>query len=648
MKKRYATLAAAMMAVCGITAAESVNLPKVVILGKEYYYYEIKKGDSVYGIAKQFDWDPAQLMHLNPNTIATMEKGAKLYYPTTTNQNELTHAESRELDKMVYEPISHLVKKGETVYSIAHMYNIPLEAIYASHPSARYGVKIGEIIEIKQSAENIGGEGRYLYYNVRQGDTLYSISKEFGTSVESLLELNPGLSEKSMKIGSTVRINVNNNEEKVHTETVSEQRLAAVDNYKVQKNDTWTSISRKTGVDIDELKEANSTSGKLEKDAVIAVPVVENVDVELTVKDEDPRELTSKGIQEMYDSIHKVDAHVFDGSVNVAVLLDDPTSKRDIEFSRGFLLAVDELKDSSYGIKLKVIDGRSDSRQIEHELDKFSPHLVFSTADKNFPEYLADYGNTRKIEIVNVFNVKNDLYLDNPSMVQLLPPSNYFNDDVISYVGENYGDCQLVIVGERDSQDAIGEGIEQIFSSSHPVEASVSDIHNYEFANSEKYLIYCYNTRKEDVAKVVDEIEKATRNTPGAEITLVGRPSWVTLIDGLRDKITLSDVRIPSRFYYDELSDEAKSFAMDFHDLYGENPAKSFPMYSVTGYDVAHAFIPGVVYNGGDLNRGLPVTATLQSDIEPERVSNWGGFVNAVTYMLRFTPYGTIVKDRLH
>ena len=54
-------------------------------------------------------------------------------------------------------------------------------------------------------------------------------------------------------------------------------------------------------------------------------------------------------------------------------------------------------------------------------LDDFEPNLIVATADKNFPAFLADYGNTNHIEVVNVFDVKNELFEDNPSMVQILP-----------------------------------------------------------------------------------------------------------------------------------------------------------------------------------------------------------------------------------
>ena len=55
--------------------ATGPELPKVEILGKEYYYHEIKKGESIYGIAKQYDWNLEELVRLNPNATSEMKKG---------------------------------------------------------------------------------------------------------------------------------------------------------------------------------------------------------------------------------------------------------------------------------------------------------------------------------------------------------------------------------------------------------------------------------------------------------------------------------------------------------------------------------------------------------------------------------------------
>ncbi|MDE6803959.1 MAG: LysM peptidoglycan-binding domain-containing protein, partial [Muribaculaceae bacterium] len=485
--------------------------------------------------------------------------------------------------------------------------------------SARYGVKAGEIIEIRQpSADTADGE-IYLYYNVRADDTLPQLVKTYDTSVEDLLAANPGLTERQLKEGSVVRIPINSNRDRMRTELVAEEQLESLDNYKIKKNDTWDKISSTTGVSVDELKAANTDTRRLKKDQIIAVPQMKEVEVEREVLEEDPRELTFEGRQEIYDSIHHVDPRIIDGSVNVAVVLDAPTAKRDIEFVRGILLALDKMKHSSYKIGLKVIDGREKQASIERQLEEFKPHIIFATADKNFPDFLAEYGDRNKVEIVNVFNVKSDLFQTNPSMVQLQPPSLFFNDEVISYVGDRYSNRRLIMAGEKDRQDAVAEGIEKLYVPSQVESVSLERLKEYNFSNNEDYLVYCHAIKRDEVLEAVEIIEQATREHPSSRITLLGRPSWVTLSDAIGSKISLSDVRIPSRFYYDPDSSEAEEFTSVFTQMYGTAPAKSFPMYSVTGYDVARTFIPGVAYNGGDLNRGLQATNNMQAEIEHER-----------------------------
>ncbi len=55
------------------------SLPVVEILGKNYYVYEIKKGDSLFGISRAYGWDYDQLQQLNPKAVSPLQKGMERY-----------------------------------------------------------------------------------------------------------------------------------------------------------------------------------------------------------------------------------------------------------------------------------------------------------------------------------------------------------------------------------------------------------------------------------------------------------------------------------------------------------------------------------------------------------------------------------------
>lgn len=647
MKLKSIIITLSCLAAAMTMAAGKPNLPKVEIFGKEYYYHEIKRGESIYGIAKKYDWDLEELVKLNPVASAEMKKGERLYYPINLEPADSSPATSTdEQEPIKTEPITHTVKRGETVYSISKQYNIPLDSIYAIYPSTKYGLKAGETLTFPQTVSKTSG--KYIYYKIKPGDTLYALAKSNKTSVEDLLDANPGLSEQSFRAGDAVRIPYYSGADKVRTELVEEERVASIESYKVKKHDTWNSISEKTGVVVATLQEANEDVETPEKNEIIAVPVVETVKIEKEIIEEDPRELTTTGIQEIYDSVNQIDRDAEElRTVRVALLLDEPTSNKDLEFSRGILLALDEMRDVPYKIALKVIDGRGSAETVSKDLDDFEPNLLIATADKAFPAFLANYGEENKVEIINAFDIRNEMYEDNASMVQILPPSLIFNEKTADKIIRDYGDRELIFAGKSDENDALAKLLKEKFKGDIR-EMSTGELHDFTPSDSKSYLIYAYPQKKEDVQEIIVSLDNLLGENPYCEISVVGRQNWVTMEELFREKFPNVDFLIPARCWLDMESNDWKRFADKFNDKFGANPVRSFPNYAVSGYDIARYFIEETFRSGGDYNRLRgDKEKGIQSGFNLERVSNWGGFLNNTGYLLRFRPSGTVFKDEL-
>jgi LysM repeat protein len=47
---------------------------------------------------------------------------------------------------------------------------------------------------------------RVTAYSVRSGDTLALIAERFGTSVDRLMELNPGIDPQALRVGQAIRV----------------------------------------------------------------------------------------------------------------------------------------------------------------------------------------------------------------------------------------------------------------------------------------------------------------------------------------------------------------------------------------------------------------------------------------------------------
>ncbi len=149
------------------------------------------------------------------------------------------------------------VKKGDTLYSISN----------------KYGVKINDIKEFNNLNSNLLSIGEILYipnndikdiliqeYIVEKGDTLYSISKRFKISIDELKRIN-NLNSDILSIGQKLIINNYNNEII----------------YEVKKGDTLYSISNKYGVDVNTLKQINNKdSNFLSIGEKIKIPILSN------------------------------------------------------------------------------------------------------------------------------------------------------------------------------------------------------------------------------------------------------------------------------------------------------------------------------------------------------------------------------------
>lgn len=622
------------------------KLPVVEILGSRYYVYETAKDDTLFGIARKYGWDDTELKRLNPKAVSPIKKGMKVYYPVKEAAQSTGQLEVEDLTAYEARPVMHLIKRGETVYSIARMYDMPVDAIYKLNPQSKTGIREGELLKIQDTYASATGKNPE-FYTIQNGDTLYRLAKQFGTTVAALMKLNPGISERNFKAGGIIRIPERGTGVITTTEKVEESTVESFTLYEVKKNDTWESISEKTGVDREKLVEANNSS-KLKAKEIIGIPEIAVTTIEKQVTDQDPREQTPEGRRDIYEDTHDIASAAEADSVRMALVLYEPSSRKDQDFSRGFLTGVDKLKKGNTYISVKIVDGTATSSEVIENLGDFRPDMIFITSDKTIPTYLYDYSTVHSVPVVNVFDLKNEEYTTNPYFIQLLTPSAYFNDETAAWLLKEKKDATLIFAGTVEESDQLAQALRQIWPKDdvkHTLE--IESLKDITYWNSDRYIIYGSDTKKSDVSKLLETVKEIRNDNKGVDITLVGRPNWIVFDEQLSDDLHQADVLIPSRFYYDKESYDGRRFAAEYKRVFDMTPVKSFPNYAALGYDVCTYFIPAMAESGGDLNALRPSASGVQSEFSFVRPSNWSGLYNPVVYMVRFTPYGSIEKIKV-
>ena len=92
-------------------------------------------------------------------------------------------------------PVYYKVKSGDTLYSIAKKYGISVDKLKSINNKTSNMITVGELLIIDEVNK----------ITVNKGDTLYSIAKKYNTIVDELKKLN-NLTSNTLSIGQTLKI----------------------------------------------------------------------------------------------------------------------------------------------------------------------------------------------------------------------------------------------------------------------------------------------------------------------------------------------------------------------------------------------------------------------------------------------------------
>jgi len=165
----------------------------------------------------------------------------------------------------------YIVKKGDTLWSIARDNNISVEKLKQINNLTSNSLSIGDILKLTD--ETIETPTTNDTYIVKSGDTLYSIARKFGISVNELKDKN-NLSSNTLSIGQILNI------------PTSELIVPEIkDTYTVKSGDTLYSIARKFNITVDELKQANNLiTNTLSINQELVIPTENNTTKTYTVQ----------------------------------------------------------------------------------------------------------------------------------------------------------------------------------------------------------------------------------------------------------------------------------------------------------------------------------------------------------------------------
>jgi membrane-bound lytic murein transglycosylase D len=180
------------------TPTKANSLPKT---------HRVKQGETIFSLAKQYGLSIEELRSLNNMTSSSVLKyGQDLIISSDNTSPEIKNSTETGQAKSYNpsQPLIHTVSKGQTLYAISKMYGTSVSDIQRWNNITGNNIAIGQRLKVSEGSQNEIIASAYNY-TVKKGDTLFSIAKRNDLSVEQLKLLN-NLSSNTISVGQILKV----------------------------------------------------------------------------------------------------------------------------------------------------------------------------------------------------------------------------------------------------------------------------------------------------------------------------------------------------------------------------------------------------------------------------------------------------------
>ena len=203
--------------------ANYLKVPYIPISGSNIYV--VKKGDTLWNIAKNFGITVDELKNANNLTSNSLSIGQTLVIPSNETSNDY-----------------YTVVKGDTLYKIANQFNLTVDELKRLNNLTSNTLSIGQQLLVKPSTSY---EPSTDTYTVKAGDSLYQIAQKYNTTVDELKNLN-NLTSNLLSIGQVLKI--------PSTPITDDENII----YTVVAGDNLYQIARRYNTSVSAIKTANN------------------------------------------------------------------------------------------------------------------------------------------------------------------------------------------------------------------------------------------------------------------------------------------------------------------------------------------------------------------------------------------------------
>lgn len=591
---------------CIESFAQTESLEVHQINGKNYYIHVVESGNTLYSIYKKYNVPIDVIEKENPSVADGLSLGEKIFIPVKKD----TDQEFQSIDGNYF---LHKVEKGRTLYSLAKEFNLQQKDIITLNPEIdELGIKEGQTIkipvrEIKQNKPVelvIATSVNYKTHFVKSGETLYSLSKLYQVTIDSIKLVNNGLVD-GLKVDKNIFIPI-----KEKRTPVTSLNQTAI-NYAV---DTIKQVAQ---------FQLNGTKKSVYKIALM-----------LSFYLDENEEIT-------YNALEKRKIY--------------PRSTFAVEFYQGVILALDSLSNDQTKFELFVYDTEGqDSAQTMKVLAK--PEL--KTVDliigplyaSNF-ERAAEFAKKHHIPIVSPVKQSNKVLLGNDYVFKIVSSRSSSINQMVKLVVDSFNtDNLLAIQYQTNSESALVDSYVKEYNAAvlrKNDTARYSPMKKVVISKSEEIasqlkpngnnVIFIPSTNSTFITNLFINLtaKLTSKEYKNCTITLIGLEEWLQFDNIDIEYFQTLNVHVPINQFVDYEDEFTKSMINKYYQKTETYPTNN----SFLGYDIAAYFCSNLVQFGKVYSDNLINRKTISSQFDFFKTGVESGYENVYTRIVKFDNY---------
>jgi LysM repeat protein len=633
--------------------------------------HTVVQGDNPYNIAKKYGMTVDELLKLNPKhkdgklaigdvlTIKSDKTATQVATKTPPVEKVTPSTSTSSMGKIVLQP-------KQTIYGITKQYRISETDLRKLNPELDSHMKIGDEITLPLASikkyggtqqavtgekhaepaveknittitpttvtESVAGES----YVIQAKDNYYRITKQFGISQQDLYALNPGLEEKGLKPGETIKIKTSNTNRNTGIVTESANPKAKMDSgnekstassnvavgddyvtYTVQQGDTVFSIVNKFGVSIDELIALNPDLSHGLKTGMV-----------LKIKKQDAAYIKKNG-----DALSVILMLPFGYSTN-----ETQYRTMALDFLTGAKLAIERNARGGQKLDIKIVDSGNEA-SFKNSLTQINPDntdLIIGPFFKSNVIDVLDFTKNQKIPIVAPFANTPELY--NYSNLIIVETNNQtYADKIVEEVKGIYSDQKIYVVADAKKENAnyIKAGLEKAVKNPNIIivnsPADIQPDQNMMTGQSAPVIAILANDDNAVGDAFANRIIAVSKEVQGVKaFSMFYSPTFEKKVDELSQASLV--------YLMDRKINTEGNFEKEILAAYKSKYCKTPPKYAIVGFDVVNDMLTRENKKGEIFKQMNKVQTQLATKFEFVKSKANGAYVNTGYRVIRLVP----------